>query len=385
MAHASRENIPHPGSKRGMFHHVLATGLSFPYLCSVFSTPMQTLRIYLDRNENNYGPAPACYDVLRRAGLSDLSVYSKAFSRGVKSDLSERLAGYFGLPESRVLLGYGAEDLLKQAIQCYLRAGEKLMVPTHSWWYYKSIAQEVDGENVEYPLVPGKDRFLYDVPAMLDIFRREHPKVVLISTPNNPTGNSLDRSDLHEVLRQMGGAMVILDEAYVFNGPPEEPRAIVETFPNVLVVRTFSKYYALAGLRIGYALMGEEFKRLAQSTNRYLGFNRLSEQIAIAALDSQDYYADIARKMTLDKERYYRDLGNLEGFTVYRSDANFLLAALPRAIMDPLKNHLTSRGIIIKFMNEELLNSHIRITIGTEEQNTLVIRAIQEFVQTSGR
>lgn len=346
---------------------------------------MQTANIYLDRNENSYGPAPACYDALRRAGLSDLSVYSKAFSRGIKSDLSEKLAGLFGLPEPRVLLGYGAEDLLKQAIQCYLRPGEKLMVPTYSWWYYKSIAQEVDGLNVEYPLIPGRDRFSYDVPAMLDIFHREHPKVILVSTPNNPTGNSLARGDLLEVLRQTKEAMVVLDEAYVFDGPPEEARAIVEEFPNVLIVRTFSKYYALAGLRIGFALMGAQLTRLAQSANRYLGFNRLSEQIAIAALDSGDYYAGIARKMTADKERYYRELGSLEGFTVYRSDANFLLAAIPRTLKDPLKNHLTSQGLIIKFMNEELLNSHVRITIGTEEQNTLVIRAIREFVHTHGR
>jgi len=103
--------------------------------------------IYLDRNENNYGPAPKCLDVLKNVSASTLSSYTKAYTRGVKSSLSERLASDFKVEEKQVLLGYGAEDILKQVVQCYLKEGEKLMIPSYSWWYYKEIANEVNGVN----------------------------------------------------------------------------------------------------------------------------------------------------------------------------------------------------------------------------------------------
>jgi histidinol-phosphate aminotransferase len=335
--------------------------------------------VYLDRNENNYGPSPACFEVIRRANLSMLSFYTKAHTRGVKGALSERLARDFEVPEERVLLGYGAEDLLKQAIQCYLPAGEKLMVPAYSWWYYKAIASEVGGENVEYPLVKGKDTFLYDVPGMLEVFRRERPKLAFISSPNNPTGNSMAVSDMLTLLDALRDIPVVMDQAYWYNTNSLSVKEIVERYPHALVVRTFSKYYALAGIRIGFAVMGEKLTRLAKVSHRYLGYNRLSEDIALAALDSPDYYRGIAEKMARDKEMFYTNLGALPGVTVFKSDANFLLVEISPEHRGPLKEFLTSRGLILKFMDEPLLHSHIRITLGTQEQNRRVAEAFREF------
>ena len=146
-----------------------------------------------------------------------------------------------------------------------------------------------------------------------------------------------------------------------------------------MVIRTFSKYYALAGIRIGYALIGGNLTKLANLANRYLGYNLLSEKIALAALDSPDYYEDIAKKMNNDKELYYQELGKIPGFTVYKSDANFVLVEIPSEIKESLKKFLTDRGLIIKFMNEEVINSHLRITLGTQEENRMVIDAITNF------
>jgi len=335
--------------------------------------------IYLDRNENNYGPAPACFEVLKRANLPLLSYYTKAHARGVKSPLSERLAQEFGIPESRVLLGYGAEDLLKQAVQCYLHAGEKLMIPAYSWWYYKEIASEVGGRNVEYPMIKGNGTFVYDIRGMLDVYKREQPKVVFISSPNNPTGNSMSDEDMLTLLEALRDVPVIMDQAYWYNTSVLSAKEIVERYSNTLAVRTFSKYYALAGVRIGYAIMGTGLTKLEKVSHRYLGYNRISEEIALAALDSKEYYTDIARRMAEDKEMYYAELGPLPGITVFRSDANFILVEIPPAIKEPLKEFMTKRGLILKFMAEPLLNSHIRITLGTQEQNRRVIDAFKEF------
>lgn len=335
--------------------------------------------ILLDRNENNYGPAPACFKVLEEAGQNLFSNYTDAYKRGVKSSLSERLAADFDISEKRILLGYGAEDILKQLVQCYLGQGEKLMIPAYSWWYYKAIADEVGGINVEYPLRMGEDSFYYDIDKILSIMDSEKPKLVFLSSPNNPTGNSISAEDLETVLSHMKDTIVALDEAYWYDTKHEQAKHLVNTYPNLVVIRTFSKYYALAGIRIGYALIGENLTKLANLANRYLGFNLISEQIALAALDSPEYYRKIANKMDADKEHYYRELGNIPGFTVYKSDANFVLVEIPPDIKDSLKEFLTDRGLIIKFMNEEAINSHLRITLGTQEENRKVIDAIKEF------
>jgi histidinol-phosphate aminotransferase len=340
---------------------------------------MATEPIYLDRNENNYGPAPKCLEVLKNVTPGVLSSYTKAYTRGVKSSLSERLASDFKVEEKQVLLGYGAEDILKQVVQCYLGAGEKLMIPSYSWWYYKEIANEVNGVNLEYPLHIGEDSYQYHLSSMLELIDREKPGLVFVSSPNNPTGNSISNDDLYQLMQSLKDTIVVLDEAYWYHRESQQTIRLISEFPNLVVIRTFSKYYALAGLRIGYALVGRGLDRLIKLSNRYLGYNSITEEIALAALDSPGYYEDIALKMESDKNLYQSELGKIPGFTVYSSDANFILIKIPQEIMKPLKAFLTEKGLIVKFMNEPEINSHLRITIGTQEQNRLVIEAIKEY------
>jgi histidinol-phosphate aminotransferase len=342
--------------------------------------------IYLDRNENNYGPAPACYEALRTAGLETFSWYSKDYARGVKSTLSERLAREYGVQESAVLLGYGAEDILKQVVHCYLDSGESIMIPTHSWWYYKSIASEKGGVTVEYPMRPGTLEFVYDVEALLAQAASAKPKLILISSPNNPTGNTLEISDFRRVLAAVSGAVVVLDEAYwgFTRTHQDYVKELIAEFPNLIIIRTFSKYYALAGVRIGYAFLGRGLAKLSQFSARYLGYNRLSERLALAALDSKEYYQEITRKMIEDKENYYRELNPLPGFKAYRSDANFILADVPPAQVAALKAALAESGLAIKFFNEPYLVNCVRITIGTQPENRALVGAILSFAREKG-
>jgi histidinol-phosphate aminotransferase len=337
-------------------------------------------KIILDRNENNYGPAPACLDVLRNADKSLLYPYTDAYKRGVKSALSERFASDFNIEEDRIILGYGAEDILKQLVQCYLTPGSKLMIPAYSWWYYKAIASEVGGTNIEYPLIKGEDIFYYDIDSMLALVKKEKPALVFLSSPNNPTGNSIPDEDLAKILNNLGETTVALDEAYWAKGNNQRVTDLVNKYDNLIVIRTFSKLFALAGVRIGYAFVGKNLRPFYNMANRYLGYNLLSEKIALAALDSPAYYEDLSTKMESDKEIYYNEIGTLPGITVYHSDANFILVEIPVEIKETLNNFLKEQGLIIKFMNEEILKHHLRITIGTQQENRLLIDAIKNFM-----
>ncbi len=343
--------------------------------------------VYLDRNESQYGPAPACFEVLKNTDSLTLSEYSRDYARNVKSPLSERLAQDYGIDEKDIMLGFGGEDILKQAVHCYIHKGDKIMIPSYSWWYYKKIADEIEGVKVEYPIVEGEDSFQYDIEGMLKIYEETKPKLVLISSPNNPTGNRLEIDQLKYVIRKMADALVVIDEAYAlfYNQDNSHVKDLVNEFSNVLIIRTFSKYYALAGLRIGFALMGKNHSRFSLFSARYLGYNRLSEKIAIAALNSPEYYHDLRDKMAADMEMFRSELNKMPGFKAYQSFANFILVKIPVEIKDPLKKYLTEHNMIVKFMAEDGLFNHLRITIGTQEQNRLLLNMIKNFLSATVR
>lgn len=339
--------------------------------------------IYLDRNENQYGPAPSCYSVFWSRGDGIFNCYSRDFSRGVKSALSERLAKDTGINEKNILVGYGSEDILKQAVQCFLEKGDKIMIPSHSWWYYQKIAEEADGINIIYPIVESGDTYKYDIEGMISVYREHKPKLVLLSSPNNPTGNRLTVDELHHILDNIKDSIVILDEAYSQFDPEYNINAgeLTKKYPQVIIIRTFSKYYALAGIRTGYAIIGDNNQRMILVNNRYLGFNRLSERIAIKALDSTRYYSRIRRQMNSDMTMYFTEMNKLPGFKAYKSYANFILVKIPAEIKEPLNSYLKKNNFVIKFMNEDYLNSHIRITIGTHLQNKRLITLIKSFMK----
>lgn len=343
---------------------------------------METSFIQLDRNENQYGPAPACFEILRKATLRELSWYSRDYLLGIKSKLSQRLAKDLNLPEDRILLSYGSEDMLKQAVHCFLHTGEKMLIPDRSWWYYRSVASEVSGVTLSYRLIEGEISFHYDLNKIIQLYKRENPKIVLIASPNNPTGNSMNDEELEKLIHECQQSLIILDEAYrgFAENDDNHRSSFVTQYPNLLILRSFSKFYGLAGVRIGYACAGSNLQHLVKFSSRYLGYNRLSEELALAALDSPEYYEPMRKKMLQDKKMYYRELSKLLGWKVFHSDANFILAKIPEQIRTKLNQFLPKCGFLIKFFDEQQFQQYVRITIGTENENHRLIELLKQFV-----
>jgi histidinol-phosphate aminotransferase len=337
--------------------------------------------LYLDRNENHFGAAPECVDILRRAVSAMLSMYSRDFLRGVKSILSETLAQQLEIPERNILLSYGSEDMLKQIVHCYLSSGGTMMIPQCSWWYYKSVADECGGAVSEYPLRHGEHSFWYDVEEIIAAVKRIRPEILLIASPNNPTGNSLSLNDLKMILVESPETRVVVDEAYFgFSNEASEPLPrLTRQFPNLAVLRTFSKLYALAGMRIGYSCVGGDYEKLIAYSARYLGYNTLSEQLALAALRNREYYKRVGSVVAEERKRYYTFFNALDSCIAYHSDANFILVQIPPETLAPLDKHLQRAGIAVKFYTTGALASHIRITIGTLAQNSQLLHALQTY------
>ena len=343
--------------------------------------------LYLDRNENLYGPAPKCFEALKGLGVNDLSVYSRDYARGVKSKLSERLAAELGIPEPQLLLSEGSEDMLKQAVHCYLGPDKKILCPKQSWWYYQKVASEMGAQTVNYGLKEEKNSYTYDVGEIIGLYRRESPDLVLVASPNNPTGNSLSAAGVGELMEAVRDSVVILDEAYWgFDGQDNAmiPR-LVDRYSNLLILRTFSKFYALAGIRIGFAAAGSGLGKLTAFASRYLGYNRISEVLAIAALDSLEYYRALAVRIKADRRRYHEFFFQQNGFRSFQSDANFVLVKIPQDSKALLQDFLKQNHVAVKFFDDPDFSSHIRITIGTTEQNDRLLSILSEFQKMRAR
>lgn len=340
----------------------------------------QSNKIYLDRNEMTAGPAPECLAVLQRITADQLSCYTRDYSKGIKSSLSQKLAELNNVLEERILLGSGSEDLIKQCVHCYLGSGSVLLKPELSWWYYDSVASEVGAATKTFSLVREERRFRFDSEMILRAYHDSRPEVLLISSPNNPTGNSLPLGDVWAVLNGTRDSVVVLDQAYHgFSAEDELPvPELLAQFPNLVILRTFSKLYGLAGARVGYAMVGEGNSKLVRFSKKYLGYNRISEYLALAALNATDYYEALRLLIRREMRKYYEALSSLPGVTVYESNASFVLVRFPEEVNGVIRSSLSEKGVAVKFFDDDdvRLRNHIRISIGLPAENDLVIEAV---------
>lgn len=340
---------------------------------------------YLDRNEFNYAPLQEVVDALKNFDINKLCFYTRIYDEGKKSILSVFLSDSYGVDEPQVLLGYGGEDILKQAVHYFLTeedGNKTMLIPKFSWWYYKSIADEVNGRTLEYPLYEEGDTFKYDFSTMIEMVRRENPKILLIASPNNPTGNGLTPQELDDLLVELPATTtVVVDEAYAsfISYDARYISVLINNYPNLIITRTLSKFYGLPGLRMGFGFMSKELNLFSKYSNKYLGYNRISEDIAIAALKSDAHYRNIARLMDESRTWYEAEIGTLPGFKVYQSVANFILIKYPIALKEALQKAFAEQDYKVKFMNEPGIDTHLRITLGRPEQNRIVIDTIKKI------
>ncbi|MBR3822995.1 MAG: histidinol-phosphate aminotransferase family protein [Kiritimatiellae bacterium] len=328
---------------------------------------------YLDRNEFNFPLSPNVMAAVRNFNPDLLCFYTRIYDEGKKSVVSVRLSEIYGVPEKQVLLGYGGEDILKNAVHFYLTAGggNSIMIPEFSWWYYNRIASECGGVTKMYPLYESDDTFRYDVDELIALAQQNRPRMLLLASPNNPTGNSLTSAEIGKIMEGVPAETIVLvDEAYAsfITTDTDYIAPLVNRYDNLIICRTLSKFYGLPGLRMGFGFMGKNHDDFLNYANKYLGYNRFSEEVALAALESDAYYRGVADQMDWGRRLFQDKLGKLPGFKVYRSVANFILIKYPEGLKAPLQASLAAKDCKIKFMTDKGLESCVRITLGRPEQ-----------------
>lgn len=339
---------------------------------------------FLDRNEFNFEPSQKVIDTIKNFDPKELCFYTRIYDEGKKSVVSVRLSEIYGVPEEQVLLGYGGEEILKNTVHYYLTKGNNktILIPQFSWWYYSSIAAEVEGVTEMYPLYEQDDTFAYNVDEVIEYTNRIHPRLLLLASPNNPTGNSLTSEEIGRIMESIPKeTMVLIDEAYAsfISNDVDYIAPLVNKYSNLIISRTLSKFYGLPGLRMGFGFMGAGHKDFLKYANMYLGYNRFSEAVALAALESEDHYRNVAKQMEWDRQLYKKEVGDLPDFKVYKSVANFILIKYPAEIKETLQKALAAENYKIKFMSDPGLESCVRITLGRPEQTQVVCDTIKNI------
>ena len=321
--------------------------------------------VRMDTNTNVLGSNPAAMRYL--AGeFGDLNEYPNTYSDGLRDALGE----LYDLERENFVVGSGSDETLDIAFKTFMDWNENVTVPVPSYTLYTYFV----GMNGGIPLAVNlTDDFQLDIDAMLS----KKSKMIIMPSPNNPTGNSFREKDIIEILEKFDGP-VIVDEAYgEYAGTSMIPR--VNEFKNLIVMRTFSKAYAMASLRVGYSISNLKMSGKMNCVKIPYSLNRISEGAAIAAIKDQDF---IKRSVDLvSKERPVLSDGLKRlGFTPFPSDANFILARCPMDHSD-LTEGLKKKGILIRdFGSKDGTWNCIRTTVGTRELNDLLLRRTEEVI-----
>ena len=329
--------------------------------------------IKLNTNENPYPPSPAAAEVLRSMDPSILRKYPDPDS----SLLRDAIAEYCGISPDRVFVGVGSDDVLGMAFLTFFNGPKPVLFPNITYSFYDVWA---DLFRVPYETQP-LDKDFRIVP---EDYMKPNGGIV-IANPNAPTSRAIAVSDIERIAAANPDSVVIVDEAYVaFEENYESAVSLIGKYDNICVIRTLSKAFSLAGIRLGYAVGSEELieglKRARDSFNSY-PVDRLAQTVAEAALLDVDYYNETRAKIIATRERAAKELKE-SGFTMPPSSANFLYAK-PPVDCGTLYQNLRNKGILVRYFNKPVLNEYLRITIGTDEEMAELIKAIKEEVQNA--
>ncbi len=336
--------------------------------------PKDRRYIKLNTNENPYPPSPKAIEAMREAVSADLRLYPDPECTALLSALSRR----YGVPAERIFTGNGSDEVLAMAFAAFFDpAGLPIRFADISYSFYPVYAAFY---GLPYEAVPLREDFT--VPA--EGFCMPNGGVVL-ANPNAPTAMALPLSEVERIVAANPGSVVIVDEAYVdFGG--ESALSLLDRYPNLLVVRTTSKSYSLAGLRVGWAMGNEELiaalNTVKNSFNSYT-LDRIAIAGAAAAIEDRAYFEACCQKVIATRERSVRELTAL-GFTCLPSSANFIFAAPQRIGAEELFRRLRAEGVLVRYFKKPRIDGFLRISVGTDEEMDALFAAVRRITGKTG-
>ena len=295
--------------------------------------------------------------------------------------LKQALADFNDVDAAQITLGNGSDDLLDILARSFVGAGDAIVYSQYAFVVYSMLAKMQGAMDVEVPA----QRFGHDLKAMSQAVEdNPNTKVVFIANPNNPTGTQLSHKELHQFVASVpSSVLVILDEAYIEYSPESNNRALLDEFDNVIIVRTFSKAYGLAGLRVGYALSSVAVANLLNRIRQPFNVSRVGLAAAAAALDDQDFIQK-TRLMNDEQRRWLEKQFDALGLGFVKSHANFIMVEMQVEMEDmtaaSIHQALLEQGVIVRPLGAYGLPNWLRITVGLAEDNLRLIDTLRSIL-----
>ncbi len=333
--------------------------------------------IKLASNENPLGPSPLAV----KAILEDINKINR-YPDGSGYYLKEKLSRIFGLSPSRIIIGNGSNELIELIIRTFLAPGEEVIQACPTFLVYEKIVVGAGGEIVSVPL---KD-FKIDLKSIAASLTPK-TRIIIINNPNNPTGSALSEKELSDFLANISdNIIVVLDEAYiefVQNKDVANGLDFLTDYPSVVVLRTFSKIYGLAGLRVGYGFSSEQIIDYMNRVRQPFNVNHLAQVAASAALDDTEF-ASTTLKLTREGLSYLREELDGLGLEYLPTETNFFMIKVPCSA-NRIYELMLKQGVIIRSMDSYGLKDYIRVNVGLPEENERFISSLKKVLEKTGQ
>ena len=331
-----------------------------------FNIPADEI-IKLASNENPWGASP---NAIRegKSILQNIHLYPD----GSGSELTKTISSKFNLSTEQIILGNGSNEIIELLAHVFLSEGDEVIFGEHAFAVYKLVTLLMGAS----PVAITMPHLKHDLGAMLEAVTSK-TKIIFLPSPNNPTGTANTNEEIHWLVENLPDHVILcFDEAYTeyLNKPPTT-LSFIKSNPKIVCLRTFSKIYGLAGLRIGYGYGSKEMISLLQKVRQPFNANAVAQATAIAALKDQDWVNQCRIRNTSGLKQLEEGLTKI-GLEYIKSSANFILIQVGDGL--EVFNKLQKRGIITRPMSKEL-GQYLRISVGTEHENEKVIFALNEI------
>ncbi|ALS00569.1 histidinol-phosphate aminotransferase [Enterococcus silesiacus] len=326
--------------------------------------------IKLNTNENPYPPSQKVAEVLRNFDVGQLKRYSSIDTLSLKKALGVK----HNLSPDHFLIGNGSDEVLAFCFLAFFNSPDPILFPDITYGFYKVWA---DLFQIPFKEIPLNNQF--------ELVEEDYKQLnggIIIANPNAPTGLFKPLAEIERILKENQEVIVIIDEAYI-DFADQSAVTLLDSYPNLIIIRTFSKSNSLAGLRVGYAIGNPPYIQIAASIkssfNPY-SVDRLAEKLATAAVEDEEYYVGITRKICETREWFAKKIEN-SGFSSLFSKTNFVLMTHPDLKIKKLYDYLETQNVFVRYFPEiQRLNNYLRISIGTQEEMEQVYQLLSSYL-----
>ena len=331
--------------------------------------------IKLSSNENNYAlPASIKRAIIKC--IKDINRYPDPEYR----ELKKAISAYISLPENNIAACNGSDEALECCFKIFINRGDKVAILFPSFSYYYTLAGIYGAKVKKIELREEENEFRLSLKDFES--KAKNAKMVILASPNNPTGNVISREEFEKIMQNLNEKrqVLIMDEAYAeFNELSFAEEVL--GYDNLIVTRTFSKAFGLAGLRLGYACANSEIASYIEKVRQPFSISLLSEAGAVEALRNHAHVKAAVEKIKKERERVFKELGKISGIKAYKSKANFILIKMLRKSSEEVFRKLAEKGIIVRECSAFGIENYIRVTVGKRNENNAFLKALKEVIE----